>query len=69
MASELEKRVVALEKKVAQLQQHQQQNASNGRQWLNDLYGKLANDPIFEKAMELGRKYRRSLRPRTSKSK
>ena len=69
MASNLEKRVAALEQKVAQLQKHQQQELPSGREWLDDLYGKFAHDPIFERAMKLGRKYRQSLRPRASKSK
>lgn len=35
-----------------------------GREWLDDVYGKFAGDSIFEEAMEIGRKYRKSLRAR-----
>jgi hypothetical protein len=60
MSAKLETRVAALEKQVAHLQQ-QQSNGPAGREWLDDLYGKFANDPVFRQAMNLGRKYRRSL--------
>jgi hypothetical protein len=61
MSINLETRVTALEKQVARLQQ-QQTNSPAGREWLDDLYGKFANDQVFRQAMNLGRKYRRSLR-------
>jgi hypothetical protein len=59
MAAKLETRVAALEKQMARLQQRS--NSPAGREWLDDLYGKFANGPIFKQAMNLGRKYRRSL--------
>jgi hypothetical protein len=68
MSVTLEQRVEALEHLVARLQERQERDAS-GRAWLDDLYGKFAGDPDFEKAMKLGRKYRRSLRPRARNSK
>ena len=34
-----------------------------GREWLDDLYVAFAGDAIFERAMKLGRQYRKSLRP------
>jgi hypothetical protein len=68
MSARLERRVAALEEQVAGLRKQQESGAS-GRAWLDDLYGKFAGDPVFEKAMKLGRKYRESLRPRTRKSK
>jgi hypothetical protein len=64
MSVALEKRVAALEKEVARLQQ-QAGNRPAGREWVDDLYGKFAKDPIFDKAMKLGQRYRESLRPRT----
>lgn len=64
----LKQRVEALEETVARLQQ-QQESGSSGRAWLDDLYGKFAGDPVFAKAMKLGRKYRQSLRPRIPKAK
>ena len=47
MSNNLEKRVAALEKRVAGLQQQQELHPS-GRAWLDDLYGKFAGDPIFD---------------------
>jgi hypothetical protein len=69
MSVDLEHRVAALEGQVASLQKRQKSNAPNGQVWLEDLYGKFAGDPIFEQAMKLGRKYRKSLRPRARKTK
>jgi hypothetical protein len=68
MAINLEQRVAALEKQIASLQQ-QGLTQSAGRAWLGDLYGKFTDDPMFEQAMKLGRKYRRSLRPGVRKAK
>ena len=67
MSAKLEQRIAALEKQVAGLRQQQESNAS-GREWLDDLYGKFAGDPVFEHAMKLGRKYRQSRRPRIGKA-
>ena len=65
MRSNLEKRVTALEQKVGELEQQLAQRETCGRRWIDDLYGRFANDPVFAKAMKLGRTYRRSLRPRS----
>jgi hypothetical protein len=69
MSVDLEHRVAALEGQVASLRKRQKSNAPVGKAWLDDLYGKFASDPIFEQAMKLGRKYRKSLRPGARKSK
>ena len=69
MAATLEQRVKSLEKQIAELRRQSKANGSGGREWLGDLYGKFAGDPIFEKAMKLGRQYRLSLRPGASKAK
>jgi len=34
--------------------------------WWEQIAGTFENDPIYEKAMQLGREYRQSLRPQTS---
>ncbi|HTW94995.1 MAG TPA: hypothetical protein VMD30_09395 [Tepidisphaeraceae bacterium] len=68
MSASLKDRVAALEHQVAQLQQ-QNPASSSGREWIDDLYGKFANDPIFARAMKLGRQYRRSRRRQSGKSK
>ena len=69
MAVKLEQRVTALERQVAQLLQGQSNAVAAGRDWVDDLYGKFADDPIFERAMKLGRSYRKSLRPRAGNGK
>ena len=69
MAVTLEQRISALEKQVAHLQQQHTQSAPAGREWLADLDGAFAGDPIFEQAMKLGRKYRKSTRPSVGKTK
>lgn len=68
MATALEKRVAALELQIARLQERQQSTSPSGGEWLDDLYGKFAGDPIFAQAMKLGRQYRRSLRPQRRKA-
>jgi hypothetical protein len=65
MAVNLERRVASLERQVARLQKSA---SAPAREWVGDLYGKFANDPLFEKAMKLGRKFRQSFRRRGSKS-
>ena len=67
MPTKLEQRVTALEQQIALLQR--QAAGAAGRAWLDDLYGKFANDPVFEHAMKLGRKYRKSLQPGARKAK
>jgi hypothetical protein len=65
MAVSLESRIAELERQVAHLQEQQKARmAPGGREWLDDLYGAFAGDPVFERAMKLGREYRKSLRPR-----
>ena len=63
MAVNLEKRIAVLEEQVARLQQQNKQNGPSGREWVDDLSGAFARDPIFEQAMKLGRAYRKSTRP------
>ena len=58
----LEKRVAALERQVA-LIRRPADPMTTGREWLDDLYGKFAGDPLFSRAMKLGAQYRQSLRP------
>jgi hypothetical protein len=60
--AEIEERLKALERMVAELQD---QNGRNRRWWVDDA-GRFPDDPIFEEIVALGRTYRRSLRPRRS---
>lgn len=50
MAVSLEKRVAELERQVARLQEPQRtgMSAPAGREWVDDLYGAFAGDPVFE---------------------
>ena len=59
----LESRIVALEAKVAQLNPPPT-NGAMGDEWVEKIYGAFADDPDYDKAMELGRQYRESLRPK-----
>jgi hypothetical protein len=63
----LAERIAILEQQVARLQKTQP--TPSDRAWLDDVYGSFRGDAIFQEAMELGRKYRQSLRPRHGKRK
>lgn len=69
----LESRLSAVEAELAQLKQQQiNQEIPNdlfNNNWIDKIYGSFANDPDYDKAMELGRKYRESLRPKSRKKK
>jgi hypothetical protein len=54
---------------VARLEKRRKSNGLDSKAWLDDLYGKFADDPIFDQAMKLGRNYRKSLRPGARKPK
>jgi hypothetical protein len=69
MSVKLEQHVAALEQKVAVLQQGRNKGSGASTAWIDDLYGKFAADPVFDQAMKLGAKYRRSLRPRVRRTK
>ena len=64
----LEERVAALEAQVARLNQHIEQSsggsAANGEDPWKNVYGAFADDPTFLEAMELGRQWRESFRPK-----
>ncbi|GEM_PF-1712878 len=70
-------RTEALEVEVAQLkQQLAQAIRSNGKEagvasgdWVEKIYGSFADDPGFDEVVELGRKYRESLRPKPARKK
>lgn len=63
-AVELECRVAALEGKVERLQRELEAVVPDGQPWWQRIVGTFADDPAFEEAMRLGRKYRESLRPK-----
>lgn len=68
---ELEKQVVALTDEVARLKEKVASgNESESKlPWWEKRWGLFDNDPDYDKAMELGRKYRESLRPKPANRK
>ncbi len=66
-ASTLEKRVAALEAEVARLRVRVGSGGQPSRDWLDTIWGSFANDPVYEEAMRLGRKWRESFRPKPLK--
>jgi hypothetical protein len=51
---------------VEQLKGQVETNSRTKKDWLDEVYGSFANDPDYDRAMELGRKYRESLRPKAA---
>jgi hypothetical protein len=62
----LKDRVAALEAEVARLKEKLDVDS---RPWTEAIAGSFANEPAFDEAMRLGRKYRESLRPKPTKKK
>lgn len=62
----LEERVAALEAEIAQLKKATEQD---NRPWWEKIYGTFEGDPHYKEAMQLGRKYRESFRPKPRKKK
>ncbi len=65
----LERRIAALEAEIANLKQQQATENRTSKDWVESIYGSFANDPDYDKAMELGRKYREAQRPKPAKKK
>ncbi len=61
-------RIEALETAMAQLKEKVNTSLDSDLPWWEKRWGMFDNDPDYEKAMELGRKYRESLRPKPAKS-
>ena len=60
--AKLEKRVAELEKELAALRQ-KVDGLTSSKPWWERIAGTFQHDPIYERAMRLGRKYRRAQRP------
>ena len=60
MSLKLETRVATLERELASLKE---QVETQKQPWWKANLGQFADDPIYAKAMKLGRAYRESLRP------
>jgi hypothetical protein len=69
MAANIETRVEALEAEVARLKAKMDKEESKEEPWWRQIAGTFEGDPYYKEAMELGRKYRESLRPKPSKKK
>ena len=70
-AKQLEARIAALEAEVASLKARLSNSDRPKERWWQQIVGTFENDPYYEEAMRLGRKYRKSTRPkvRTKKKK
>ncbi len=62
--SNVEVRLTTIETDLANLKQQVQSISETKKDWLDAIWGSFANDPLYDEAMELGRKYRESLRPK-----
>jgi hypothetical protein len=58
----LEKRVVALERELAEVK-GKVEAAQTSAPWWERIAGTFEHDPVYVKAMKLGRAYRESLKP------
>jgi hypothetical protein len=67
--SSLEKRVQSLETEVADLKLQLANSSTRQEPWWKKIDGIFSGDPAFLEAMELGRKWRESGRPKQSSSK
>ena len=66
---ELEAKVVALEKEIAELRTQLNHAPKPKEPWWVTEAGKYANDPAYDEAMRLGSEYRESLHPDRRKKK
>ena len=69
----LEMRLESLEAEVAQLKRQSslpaEQKKEPKQDWVNLIFGAFADYPDYDKVVELGRKYRESLRPAATRKK
>ena len=57
--AQLEKRIAVLEEELARLKS-KVEGADASKPWWERIAGTFEDDPVYEKAMKLGRQYRRS---------
>lgn len=65
----LEKRLAAVEAELAELKRQNGAKKNEDKPWWEKIYGSFEGNPHFKEAMELGRKYRESFRPKPRKKK
>ena len=65
----LEQRVEALEVDLASVKAQLANGKPSEQPWWEANAGTFANDPLYRKAMKLGREYRESLRPKPARPK
>jgi hypothetical protein len=58
----LEKRMAELEREIAALRE-KVEALTGAKPWWERIAGTFQHDPVYERAMQLGRKYRRAQRP------
>ncbi len=63
----IEARLQSLEGEVAKLKKQVEEKTTNDLPWWEKHWGIFADDPDYDAAMELGRKYRESLRPKPTR--
>jgi hypothetical protein len=66
--AQLEERVAVLEAELAKLKSKVEGNDAS-KPWWEKIAGTFQDDPIYEKAMKLGRQYRQSQKPRAASRK
>ena len=68
--AQIENRLAALEEEVTQLKANRTPSASppKNKAWLEDIWGAFAGDEAFVQAMQYGREWRESQRPRAGKT-
>ena len=57
--TEIEKRLILLEKEVALLKEKTGQEIVTKKPWWEERMGMFADDPVYDEAMRLGREYRK----------
>ena len=67
--AQVESRLTALEREVACLKAQIAMTPARGNNWIEAIAGTFANDPIFDDAMRLGRKWRQAQRPKSRRAK
>lgn len=65
--AQIEQRVAALEAEVTRLRQELEAVTKPANPWWQEIYGTFADDPLHAEAMQAGREYRESLRPKAAK--